>query len=381
MKRFEKYYGWIAAFIFCVAVIAVYKTFDNFSNITAYIGTVLGALKPFFAAFIIAYVLNMPAKRLQSFLKKVKYKNISDHALGISIFVIYIIAIVIVVIVLRMVVPALYKNIMDLYDNLPEYINEFQEYINTFEIAKKMNLSQRGIDLYEEISRIFMSIDMTQFSKYAQGVYNVTTGLFDIFVAVVASIYMLIDKERLQKGITRGMTIFLKEQKTQSIVKHAKRVNEIFTNYIYSRLMCSIIMAIVCSAALMILKVKYALVLGIFIGMMDMIPYFGSIISSIIGIIITFMTGGIWKGIWTAVVLIILQQIDGNLLGPKIMGDSLEMRPLWIIFAVSVGGTLFGFLGMLFSVPVLAIVRAVFTEYVDNKEQSNILAEDGDSNG
>lgn len=379
MKRFEKYYGWIAAFIFCVAVIAVYKTFDNISNITKYIATVFGALKPFFAAFVIAYILNMPAKRLQNVIKRSKYKNISEHSLGISIVIIYLISIIIVVMVLRMLIPALYRNIMDLYDNLPEYINDFQNYINSFEISKKLQLSERGIDLYKEISKIFTSTDMTQFGKYAQGVYNVTTGLFDVFVAVVASIYMLIDKERLQKGIVRGISLVVKEQRTQSIIKHAKRVNEIFTNYLYSRLMCSIIMAIVCSIALMVLKVRYALVLGIFIGMMDMIPYFGSIISSAIGIVITFITGGLWKGIWTAVTLIVLQQIDGNLLGPKIMGDSLEMRPLWIIFAVSVGGTLFGFLGMLFSVPVLAIVRAVFAEYVENKEK--VISKDGETDG
>ena len=92
--------------------------------------------------------------------------------------------------------------------------------------------------------------------------------------------------------------------------------------------MCSVIMAVVCSIVLMIMNVKYALILGLFIGAMDMIPYFGSIISFVISLIVTFITGGVWKGVWTGVVLLVLQQIDGNLLGPKIMGNSLEIRPL-----------------------------------------------------
>ena len=143
--------------------------------------------------------------------------------------------------------------------------------------------------------------------------------------------------------------------------------------------MCSIIMAVVCSIVLMIMNVKYALILGLFIGAMDMIPYFGSIISFVISLIVTFITGGVWKGVWTGVVLLVLQQIDGNLLGPKIMGDSLEIRPLWIIFAVTVGGALFGFMGMLFSVPALAIIRAIMSDYFTAREMKK-MSEESENN-
>lgn len=379
MKRFEKYYGWIIAFVFCVAVIAVYKTFDNFNNITQYLAKIFDAVKPFFIAFIIAYILNIPAKRMQKWLSKSKKSFIKKHTLGISIITIYVLAIMAVLAILRMLIPALYKNIMDLYNNLPNYITSFQDYINNFEIIKKSSLFANGIDLYSEMNKIVTSIDMSQFGKYAQGVYNMTTGLFDIFVAVIASIYMLIDKERLQKGIFRLMGIFLKEKRANSITEHAKRINDFFTNYLYSRLMCSVIMAVVCSIVLMIMNVKYALILGLFIGAMDMIPYFGSIISFVISLIVTFITGGVWKGVWTGVVLLVLQQIDGNLLGPKIMGNSLEIRPLWIIFAVTVGGALFGFMGMLFSVPVLAIIRAIMSDYFTAREMKKMSEESGNN--
>lgn len=375
MKKLEKYYGWIVAFVFCVAVIAVYKTFDNFSNVTKYIGTVIGALKPFFIAFIIAYLLNMPAKRLQALLRKSKKDFIIKHSLGISIIFVYITTLIAVVLVLRMLIPALYKNVVDLYNNFPDYISAFQSYINNFEIAKKFSMSKSGIDLFAEIEKLFRSIDLTQFGKYAQGVYNMTTGVFGTFVAIIASIYMLIDKERLQKSFIRIMDCFLKEKRVDGIIDHAKRINDIFTNYIYSRLTCSVIMAIVSSIVLMMFKVKYALILGIFIGMMDMIPYFGSIISWAAVTIVTFITGGLWKGIWVAVVMLVLQQLDGNLLGPKVMGDSLEIRPFWIVFAVSVGGTLFGFLGMLFSVPVIAIIRVILSDYVTARENRKNMTE------
>ena len=127
-------------------------------------------------------------------------------------------------------------------------------------------------------------------------------------------------------------------------------------------------MAVVCSIVLMIMNVKYAVVLGLFIGAMDMIPYFGSIISVVIAEIIILLTGGIWKTVWTTVTLLIMQQIDGNIMAPKIMGMSLDMRPLWIIVAVTVGGSLFGFLGMLLSVPVAAVLQTVAADGIAEYE-------------
>ncbi len=368
MKRFEKYYKWIVAFVFAVAVIAVYKTFDNISNVLNGIGVVLGALKPFFIAFIIAYIINMPAKRLQKSLLKINKPFFEKHAFGISILFMYLFAFIAAVLILRMLIPALYRNIFDLYNNFPSYIREFQVYMGRFEFFQRLGFNDFDINKLGDM--IFGSIDMTQFGKYAQGVFNVTSGLFDVFVAVIASIYMLIDKERLKALFTLVLGSFLKEKTLHSVTVYASRINDIFTNYIYSRLVCSGVMAIICSIVLMIMNVKYALILGIFIGAMDMIPYFGSIISWVVALLVTFMTGGLWKGVWVGIILLVLQQLDGNILGPKIMGDSLEIRPLWIIFAVSVGGTLFGFIGMLISVPIIAIIRVMGADFLKLREKS-----------
>ena len=106
-----------------------------------------------------------------------------------------------------------------------------------------------------------------------------------------------------------------------------------------------------------------------------MIPYFGSIISCVISVFVALVTGGIWKAVWSAVILLIIQQFDGNVLGPKIMGDSLEIRPFWIVFAVSFGGGLFGFWGMLISVPVAAAIKVSFMEYISVRDAKRAAAE------
>ncbi|MCC8168782.1 MAG: AI-2E family transporter, partial [Oscillospiraceae bacterium] len=345
-RRFEKYYKWIAAFVFCVAVIAVYKTFDNFSNILNGIGVVLQAFSPFIVGFVIAYLLNIPAKKIEVLLYKVKNKYVKKHIHGLSVLTVYLAAVLAVALVLGALIPALYRNVLDLYNNLQTYVSTIENTLNDFEIVKKFNLfGDDGFDLYSKIRGMFESIDMAQFSKYAQGVFNMTSGVLKLFIAIIASVYMLLDKKKLKAGIIRLIKLVWSESTVNSITLHARRINNIFTNYLYSRLICSIVMAVVCGAVLSLMKVKYALILGLFIGLMDMIPYFGSIIATVFSVLITFITGGVWKALWSAVVLLVLQQLDGNILGPKIMGSSLEISPLIIILAVSVGGTLFGFLG------------------------------------
>lgn len=368
MKKFGQYSLWILAFVFCVGLIAVYKTVDNFNAVTRVFGMVVDALKPFIVGFVIAYILNLPCRKIRRNLDKISYRWVSEHSLGISIFVVYIIAIITVAIVIGAIVPALYRNILDLYTHLPGYIETAVDYLNTNEFFQKIRLFE-NFDVNKTFNELFNTIDMAKFSKYAQGVFHVTSSIFSIFISIIVSVYMLIDKETIQKSVARVLSIFMKDRTVLSFVHQTARVNDIFTNYIYSRLLTSVIMGGICSVVLALMRVKYALVLGLFIGACDLIPYFGSIVATIVVVVINFITGSFWQSVWLAVVLIVLQQIDGNLLAPKIMGHSLEIRPLWIIFAVTVGGSLFGVLGMVLSVPVLAVIRVVLADYIDAKEQ------------
>lgn len=367
MKHFQKYSGYIVAFVFCIAVIAVYKTFDNIRYITQYIGTIFAALKPFIIAFVIAYILNMPAKRLKRTFDKSGNKFVKRCSHGISILIVYLAAILVLAILMWLIIPAMVQNLIDLIQNIGTYANSLANFINSSRIAQKLNL--QSVDFSKTVEMFLSSFDMAQLQTYAKGVVNFTSGFMNVIVAFIASIYMLLDKVRLQNLFIRLLNSFFRDKTVGTVTLHARRINEVFTNYIYSRLSCSIIMAIICSVVLSIMGVKYALILGIFIGLMDMIPYFGSIISCVIAIFITFITGGFWQGFWTGVVLLVLQQFDGNVLGPKIMGNSLEMRPLWIIFAISVGGSLFGFIGMLISVPIFAIIRIIISDYITTREE------------
>lgn len=377
---FKKHSKWASVFVLGVALIAVYKTFDSLSAVASVFGFVLKAVRPFIIAFIIAYLLNIPVKKVDGLIsERVKLKFCKKHSYAISIAIVYVVAVLLVLVTLSSLLPALFKSMIDMIQHLPQYAEVFFNYINGLEISEKIGL-HFNVDVIEaSFYKWIGTIDTNTLSKFAQGGFtSVTSGIatiasstMSVMIAVIASVYMLIDKDRIIAGMKRVIRTVFKSSKVETALDEFAKINKIFTQYIYSRLICCIIMAIVCTVILALLGEKYALLLGIFIGVMDMIPYFGSIIATIVSAVIAAISGGLMHAVWCLVALLVMQQIDGNVIAPRVMGDRLEIRPLTIIVAVSVGGSLFGFLGMLISVPVVAIIRAAFVEYIHAKEKRN----------
>lgn len=362
---FRKNSEYFKKFVFGVALIAVFKTFDNLASIFESIGTVISAAAPFVAAFIVAYMLNLPAIKLEGLLLKINSQFIKKHSWGLGVLIVYILAIFVVALTVGNLVPALYENILEMTKSLPYYLSGLMNKFTQFEAIKNLNINMTEISMESTMNSILEKLDADHVSQYMGRVFNMTSGVFTGFIAFIASVYMLLDKDNICSAMTKFIKLVFKEKTSAHILTYSRNINDIFTKFIYCRLVCCIICGTVCVISLSLMNVKYAVVLGIFIGAMDMIPYFGSLISSVSAIIITFITGGIWQGIWVSVALLIIQQIDGNVIAPKLMGDSLELRPLWIVIAVSVGGSLFGFMGMLLSVPALAVIRAIVGEYLD----------------
>ena len=370
MKKFEKYSNWVIALIFVIIVIAVYKTFDNIYNIMGAIGMFIKILSPFVTGFVIAYILNMPCKRIDALLKKSKYKFLKEKSKGISIASVYLIAALAVFFVIRAVVPAIYKNMLDLYYNIPIYIDEVVTFLTEWQREHNLEiLILNRPDMAKTLEHFLDKIDVNEFSKYAQGVATATSGVINTFLGIIVSVYMLIGKEKISASIKRIMIIFLKKERSEKIIHDVSRVNDIFSKYVFCLLMDALIICVLSTIILSILHVKYAIILGLMIGVCNLIPYFGAIFASVSSIIITLITGGFFQALWTAISLLILQQIDGNFIGPRIMGQMLNASPLWIIFAVTLGGGLFGIVGMIISVPVLVVIKMIVIDYINDKEK------------
>lgn len=193
------------------------------------------------------------------------------------------------------------------------------------------------------------------------------TSIFDVFVAVIVSVYILAERVEILKSIKKLAEAIFKEKTYKNLDKYFNNSNEIFFKFIASQFLDAVIVGIMTTIAMTIMGVKFAPLLGFLIGLFNMIPYIGAIIAVAIATLITLITGGLSQAIWMLIVVIILQQIDANIINPKIIGQSLKISPLLVIFAITVGGAYFGIIGMFLAVPAIAVIRILVEDYIDYK--------------
>ena len=369
MKRFNEYKNWITGFIFAVAVIAVYKTFDNFYKVAEIFGTVIKSLSPFIIGFIIAYILNIPANKISDICQKSKYNFLKKQNKAISIIGVYFLLVTVVYVSVSAIAPAIYRNIVDLYSNIPLYIGKAMAAIEDIQSKYGFTLFEfNEVNIMNAFDKIFGKFDLAEFGKYARGVVNITSGFVNVLIGIIVSVYMLIEKEKIEAFVKRVVKICFKKEKGGKLIGILNNINNVFSKYLFCLILDAAIMAILATIILSIMKVKYAIILGIVIGVFNFIPYFGAILAVCLSVVITLITGGWVQGLWVAIFLVALQQIDGNFIGPKIMGEVLDASPLLIILAVTLGGGLFGIVGMIVSVPILVTVKMALTQFIDEKE-------------
>ena len=357
---------WLYWFFLGVAIIIVYKTLDNFGNITNSIGTFLGIISPFLVGIFIAYLLYVPCKKIEDALKKVKLKIISKSARGLSILLVYLIALLLIIILINVILPVVFESVSVLINNIQGY---YDTAINNFNNLPEDSVlkSQFVKEMIDEVKNINIKQYITpdKIFDYLINAISAVTGIFEIFVALIVSIYILADRAKLIGFLKRLASAIFKEETYKNIDKYFNNSNEIFFKFIASQFLDAVVVGILVTIAMSLMGIKYAPLLGFFIGLFNMIPYIGAIIAVVISALVTLITGGLSQAIWMLVVVIILQQIDANIINPRIVGQSLKISPLLVIFAVTVGGAYFGILGMFLAVPIIAVLRILVKDYIN----------------
>lgn len=374
MENKKKITKWLYWFLFAVAIIIVYKTLDNFSAIGNWIKNLLDVLMPFIVGLLIAYLLYIPCKKIERIYRKPKkLKFVSKRARGLSILTVYIIVIVILIIAVNYLLPIISASIIDLVSNIQNYYNTLMN--NISELPEGSVLKNEVIvDLIESIKTIDLKqfFNMNKLAEYAKGVIDIAGKIFDFFVAIIVSVYLLLQRKQILDFIKKFGKAVLKESTYKNFGRYFDRTNNIFFNFLAGQLIDGIIVGILTSIAMSIIGVKYAILLGVMIGVFNLIPYFGAIIAVIIAALITLLTGGLWQAVVMVIVVIILQQIDANIINPKILGNSLKISPLLVIFAVTVGGAYFGVWGMFLSVPIIAVAKLLIVDYIEYKNANKV---------
>lgn len=361
---------WLYWFLFAVAVLFVYKTLDNFTAISLWFDNFLGVIAPFLIGILIAYLLYTPCRKIENLYLKSKSKSVKRRARGLSIITVYILVVLLIILVFNVLVPIITGSVVDLVSNFQNYYN-----ITLYNYHTLPEDSILKSDIVEDLINSLKEVDIKQFlnmekiAEYAKGAISVAGKIVDFFIAIVVSIYILRQRGDILNFFKKlGKAMFRKDT-YNSVEKYFYKTNEVFFNFLGGQLLDGVVVGAITSIAMSIMGVKYAVLLGFMIGLFNLIPYFGAIIAVIIAAIITILTGGLTQAITLIIVVTILQQIDANIINPKIMSTSLKISPLLVIFAVSVGGAYFGALGMFLAVPIFTILKILVTDYVDYKNK------------
>lgn len=368
-KGISKWFYW---FTLGVAIIIIYKLLDNFGQIGEWFRNLFSILTPFVFGLMIAYLFYIPCRKVEAWYRKANKKSIFyKKARAFSVLTVYFIALILILLTLRFVIPAISTSILDFVNNFGNYYNSTMQTIE--ELPENSILKNEYVlNAIQSIKQIDIKqfLNFEKIGEYAKGAMNVASGIFDIFVAFIVSVYLLLERKQILSFFRSLTKAIFKKQTYFTVGYYFNQSNEIFFRFIASQVLDGIVVGILTSIAMSILGVKYAILLGFLIGLFNLIPYFGAIIAVTIAILITLFTGGFTQALIMAIVVIILQQIDANIINPRIVGNSLSISPLLVIFAVTIGGAYFGVLGMFIAVPVATVLKMMIENYISYKNDT-----------
>lgn len=324
---------------------------------------------PFILGGMIAFILNIPTKKIENLLnKKIKNKKCTRI---IAIILSLLIFVLVIIFVAFLLIPELISNITLLMKNLPNFMNKTENFI--------LDLLNKYPDIQNQIKDIFSAsgnitdIISNILNYFINGAIGIISGLvssvISIFTALIFSIYMLSQKEYLIKITKKVIYAIFNENKSNKLIKIGILANKTFSKFISGQCVEAVILGSIIFVISLIFRFPYALIIAVLTSITALIPIFGALIAMVIGAILIGITNPIQALIFI-IVFLVIQQIEGNLIYPKVVGASVGLSPMWTLLAISVGGSLFGIVGMLIGLPLASVIYAILKEAINNRLKS-----------
>ena len=351
-----------------VAIIAIiFLMIANWGVVLAVIGKFLTILMPFILGFFFACFINPLVKRVHSLLNRMKPGKGAKIKKAFSVIISYVVVIGVITVLLIYIIPQIKASIGELGNT----IQDGYQYMITHQ--KELNEKIPFIGLgggIEYIKEFAYKKIMSNGSEIIPYVYHVSSSLlttsYNVLMGLVISIYIILEMKKLKRSARKVVYALSPKKKEQEVWETMKQCSHIFNGFLIGKMIDSLIIGILCLIAMSILKLPYALLLSLIVCITNMIPYFGPIIGAIPGVMIYLFIDIRYAFIF-ALMILILQQFDGLYLGPKILGDQTGIKPLWVIFGITVGGAYFGVMGMFLGVPVVAVIMYLLQLFLDKK--------------
>lgn len=357
----------IATFVICLAI---FRFTNNWTHTKLQISNLISVFSPFLLAFLIAYFVSPMVKYIDRLLFSKTLKNKFEKLhLVISMLLAYVLLIGAIILVFIFIVPQIINSISQLvrmsptlYQNTLDLLTSLDERFPSVDLSF---ISETAMDIMPDIfnfARTFMTDTLLPF-LYNAGM-SIISWLINILLAFVISSYLLFSKNRLLTSCKRVAYAFLPEDLCLSLFDILYNCNYIFSSFITGKAIDSTIIGFLTFFSMTFLKLDYAVIISLVVGITNMIPYFGPFIGAIPGIAILLIID-VKQALIFAVLIFAIQQLDGSVIGPKILGKSTGLQPISIIFAITVGGAVAGVLGMFLGVPITAVITYLVSQLLD----------------
>lgn len=358
----------LSLFLVLSLSIIVFFMIYRYNGFTASWDKLTTVLQPITIGIIFAYLMNpimmFFEKYLHPFLesrmkKKEKAKKFSRGLATIGALIVFIL---IIVLLLVLLLPQLIESIQGLIVSLPGEVQELIDRMNKFlkTDSQFANILEDNLLYVTDYLQNWAVNELlpkanTYLTSITSGLISFVKVLLNTLIGLIVSIYLLLSKETFIGQFKKLTYAIFSPHRANIVIETARKSNEIFGGFISGKILDSAIIGVICYIVLLITKIPYAVLVSVIVGVTNIIPFFGPLIGAVPSFVIIVLASPI-HGLYFLIIVLVLQQVDGNIIGPHILGDSTGLSPFWIIFAITVGGGLFGFMGMLLGVPVFAVI-------------------------
>lgn len=364
-------------------IILFYFLMKNFDKALSVWHSAADIFRPFTLALIFTYLLNGP---LMFFEKKFSFveKNKSRKGLKrvLAIVATWIATIAVLGAFFYIIMPDVIESVETLINNIPNYLSSLQSLVR--DITETYKIEAPIIDSFLEF-KITSEVAMNLLRDYGENLLpqlanianiSVQVGgiVFDVVIAIILSVYIMFSKETLIGQLKKALYALLKKERADKLVRIARESHRIFSGFINGKLIDSLIIGILCFIGMSIIGFEFTLLISFIVGCTNVIPFFGPFFGAIPSVLILLMVDPL-QAVWFAIFVFVLQQLDGNVIGPKILGDSTGLPALWVMFAILIGGGIFGVIGMFVGVPAFAVIYEFTKEALENRLKAKNLPE------
>ncbi len=349
--------------IVLIVAILFYVGLNHFSVVTVRINQFMGVLSPFIVGFAIAYLLNTP----MCFFERKLFPN-HRFKRALSILLVYVLAFAVVSILLGLIVPQVVQSVKDLAGNMQTYLTSLDQLVQ--DLTEQFDLDADAInDMFGNFQNMISNMTAKAAEALPQLLdvgFAIGSGVIAGITALISSIYMLAGKDRLVPQLKKLLYATVSKRRSDWLLGVCGQANRVFVGFINGKIIDSAIIGVLCFILCAIFQIPYPMLVSVTVGVTNVIPFFGPIIGAIPCLFILVIVDP-WAALRFFALVIGLQQFDGNILGPKILGDSTGLSAIWVLISIVTCGGLFGFPGMILGVPTFAVLYALVREWVNKR--------------